>query len=292
MSLDYAGEFTVRTARIIGVAGDFIDITPNLMMIKIYEDITLPAIYGELMMSSSISHADMLPIIGQEELELHISTPGFEDTSDFNFANIDKRFSIYALENRQHHALTTQTMVLKFCSTELLKSNLTTFSRVEKGKYSDIVKKIMSEDIETKKDLNIEETEGLKKMVLPFKHPFEVISQAAAYSVSEANKTTSFLFFENREGFHFRSLPDIYKEDIVWQYTLNSEGLKQEKGGTDIGSDLQTLTGLNMSHNNRLTNTSDGCLGSTTITHDIFNKQYNIKSYQYFDKFFKYNIIL
>ena len=44
------------------------------------------------------------------------------------------------------------------------------------------------------------------------------------------------VFFENREGFHFRSLPQIYKEDTQWTYTLLSAGLKQSKGGVDIGA--------------------------------------------------------
>ena len=290
MALEYAGQFDVKVARIHGVGGDYINIIPNLMMIKIFEDMTLPTIYGELMLYSTTSHADILPIIGQEELELHLITPDFEEIADFNFGasaiNHSERFSIYALENRQHHDLTNQTMILKFCSPEMLISSRKTFSRVERGTYSNIVNRIMSQEVGTSKTLHIEETLGDKKMVLSYMHPFDAVAQAATYSTSNENKTTSYVFFENRDGFHFRSLPQIYKEDTQWTYTLLSEGLKQSKGGVDIGADLKSITSLKMYHNNRLANTIDGSLGSTTITHDIFNKQYRTSSYDYFTQFY------
>jgi len=283
-NLQNAGEFEVIDAKLHG-NGVIIDLKENLSMaaIKWYEDISWPCIHGELIITTTHAYADQLPILGQEKLELILGTPDFPEQFDFGGELEDGRwFDVYAVENRSHDK-NLQSFVIKFASPESLTNARITFSESLQGTYSEIVGQVMLDHIDTKKAVFLEATNGEKNVVVTTQHPFNVIGTAASHSLTDDKKLPAFRFFENREGFHFKSVSTLFKQPSIWKFGVNAEGLKQTgQGQADLVKDLQSLTHMTLSQNDRLMDTEDGVIGAKLIAYDIFNKQYKTQEYSYF----------
>ena len=284
--LQYAGEFTIVTAKLHAQGNSkYIDLKNNssISVLQIHEDIHQPCISGEMVIQTTHAYADQLPIIGQEKLELVLQTPDFEEKIDYG--EIGKWFDVYSVKQRQHKG-NLQTFIIKFISPESSTNARTTISESIQGPYSEIVSFIMNEHISTTKQVFVEASNGEKNMVVTTQHPFDVIGTATAHSLTEDKKLPAYSFFENFDGFHFKSASFLFNQPSIWKFSVNSEGLKQEGGGkTDLVKDLQSLTHMTFKQNDFLLDVEDGVVGSKLIVHDIFNKQYKTEEYSYFDNF-------
>ena len=90
---------------------------------------------------------------------------------------------------------------------------------------------------------------GNKKIITPNVKPFTLITKAMKESISIVNSNTSYMFFENTKGFHFRSLASMYAQKPQLAYTTSISGSKVGKGGViDVFADLQTILSYNFHH--------------------------------------------
>jgi hypothetical protein len=67
---------------------------------------------------------------------------------------------------------------------------------------------------ETEKDFFFEKTKGLHGFSLTNIHPFDAINIVRKSAVSEKYKGSAFVFFENKAGFHFKSLEKLIDEGL------------------------------------------------------------------------------
>ena len=284
--LQFAGEFKIEVAKLHAEAtSKVIDLKKNasVLTLKIFEDIRQPDISGEMILSTTHAYADQLPILGQEKLELVLKTPEFDEK--FDFSAPWRWFDVYSVKQRTHSG-NLQTIIIKFISPESLINARTMISESIQGTYAEIVEKVMYDNVGTKKTLDVEETEGHKNMVIANKHPFDVIGQATAHSISIDKKLPAYRFFENSNGFHFKSVSSMFKQPSIWKFGVNSEGLKQQgSGDSDIIKDLQSFTKMVLKQNDLLMDIEQGVMGAKLLVHDIFNKQYTYRGYSYFDSF-------
>ena len=91
--------------------------------------------------------------------------------------------------------------MLNFISSEIVKNQRTKVLQTLKGSYSDIVKNMLINYVNCKKDLYIEPTVGVKKIISPNIRPFDVITMAMNESVSAQGKggtggDPTYLFFD------------------------------------------------------------------------------------------------
>ena len=107
--LQYAGEYHLHEAEIIPPSGDSIQVTNTAIEFSIYEDIFVSGLYGDITIVDTDSLTEIVPIIGQEQLVLHITTPGLEDSP------IRHNFSIYAIARREDLSKGGQVLKLLFC---------------------------------------------------------------------------------------------------------------------------------------------------------------------------------
>jgi hypothetical protein len=90
---------------------------------------------------------------------------------------------------------------------------------IKKGQVSDsyqlpvheIVNIIMTDKkyVNTLKKVYVEKTKGLDKIVLPSLYLFQAIDYLKGRAVSAETKNSSFVFFENQFGFHFRTIESL-----------------------------------------------------------------------------------
>jgi hypothetical protein len=273
------GDFELVKAEIITSSGLVIDLSASIINITIFEDTSMTAITGDILLQDSVALTSMGPIIGQEYLKLKLRTPSLteeEETIDFT----ENVLIVNALEARRDVSDKIQAYMLSFTTSELVKNQRTKVSRSLKGSYSDIVK-IMLGEVGCKKKIWVEPTSGSKRIVAPNVRPFDIIRMATREAVSKFFANSNYLFFETLKGYHFRSLSSLYAQSPSQTYTSYIKGTGTNKGGAvDIQRELGNILDFEMvDSGDTLLNYTVGVFASNLIVHDIFSKSY--KKYQY-----------
>ena len=282
-----AGDFEIEKAYMISSTGEEQNIATNIIGLRIWEDIELPVVHGELTMYNTVSFADEFPMIGSEKLELVLKTPAF--TGKKIDIQGEKAFWIYQCTQREHQR-NLQIFTLKFCSPEMAINSSKNFSQSIEGTASEIVSKIMKTHIKTVKDISFHDTQDRKNIVFSNTHPYSAISQLTSDSISSSQQQPGYYFFENLDGFHYKNIENMAEGPIVWDYQVDDTGaadITLKDGPRDYDLEMHTILVHKMNHPDRSMDIRSGALGSTLIVHDIFNKQFKIKKYNSTDNFNK-----
>lgn len=287
-NLQFAGEFSLEKCDLISSSGVAADISKIVAEINIFEDIFSTALTGSIILADTNNLVDNMPIIGQEYISMKIITPGLDGDDGIDFT--ENVFCVYEMGGRTPSGSNSEIIELKICSPELLRNQRTRVSKAYEESISVIVQSIMENEkyINTKKDLYIEPTLGIRKILSPNFHPFHLIRQLKRESMSAKNDSPHYLFFENINGFHFRSLQSLYSDGIQGEYHFGDKGTdEQYSSSNDSGKLVQAYKRIiNLSvpnKNNSLLDVKGGMLGSTLIMHDIYNKRYKTSTFSYFD---------
>ena len=161
--------------------GDFIQ------RIFLFEDMELFGITGWIDMLDTYNLVRNSLILGEELLYLKFETAGVDvaglgSTWPVDFSK--QPMQVHTVQNMKETASNAGASIqsgltyrLHFCSPELLTNERVRVSRTLQGTYSDMVKDILKNDLKTTKNIEIEETEDLKHIVVPNMRPFDAIGQ-------------------------------------------------------------------------------------------------------------------
>ena len=287
--IQYAGEYKLLKLQLYSSDNrKNIDLTGITVEINIFENIFLNAISASLMVVDTADLINNIGIFGQEFVELEIETPSLDDYP------IKLTFSVYKIGAREDANAGAAIYELSLVSPEFMLNHRRRISKSYSGNISTMVEDALKNDlyIQTKKGLFIEPTKGVRKIVSPNLHPYMFIQNLALEAQSAESASPHYLFFENMRGFWFISLQQLYNQDTVGVYNASQAGELLDNKTIDIQSQLETAINYNITGNNdTLMNVKSGMLGSTIITHDIYNKSYSKNTYGYFDDFDKHKRI-
>ena len=293
----FAGEFNLEKCELISSAGVSADISGIIVEINIFESIFANALTGSIILTDTNNLADNMPIIGQEYISLKISTPGLEGR-EHNYDFTRNVFCVYELGGKTPAGSNSEIVELKICSPELLRNHRTRISKAYEETVDKIITSILQDSnyINTKKDLYIESTKGVRKILSPNLHPFTLINNLKKEAISGIDENPHFVFFENMRGFHFRSIQSLYSEGSMGEYHYGDKGSDEEyTDSSNSGKLIQSykrITDLTIPNkNNSLLDIKAGMLGSTLIMHDIYNKKYKKSTFNYFEDYDKYQRI-
>lgn len=279
-----AGDFSLAKAIIITSSGIEIPIENNIVSLNLYEDCQRNAISGEVLIQDAADFIGMGPIIGQEYFLLKINTPSFKSEGDI--IDFTKNvFVINSIENRIGVGNNVNVYLLSFTTSELVKNQRTRVNESLSGTYSDIVEDMLNR-VNCQKQIFIEPTNGVKRIVAPNISPFQVISMALKQSTSSLsdNLSPSYMFYETFKGYHFRTLSSMYSQPIAQTYTSYIIGPQAGNVETQLGN----IIGYEIIENSdSLFNFTTGVYGSKLIVHNIYSKSFNEYQYNYFDNFSK-----
>ena len=73
--LQYAGEFTLEHLELISSSGVAVNLITSCLEINIMEDITVHSLSGQLVVADTNDLRQNMPLLGQEQLLMKISTP-------------------------------------------------------------------------------------------------------------------------------------------------------------------------------------------------------------------------
>ena len=281
--LEYAGEYDLIKCDIL-INGNPQPIGPNVLSIKLFENMDMPILHGELVLSNTVSFADTLPLVGEERLELIMETPTMGVPIEFVG---NKAFWVYQCLDRRH-SRNLQILTLKFCSPEMAVNSNKTFSGSLEGTHSEIVQKILSSHIGGPKDISVDDTKEKTNLVFSNTHPFDAISQITSHAITKKSQP-GFYFFEDLDGFKFKSIESMMEGSSQWEYQIQEEGAASflTGGMPDIETEMRRIISHKMNHPDRSFDIAAGVFGSKLIIHDIFNKQIKTKDYNYAENFKK-----
>ena len=211
------------------------DITQGAPEIDYYESIESPSI------SMTLRFIDIDQVIGRKGItggELIELTVKDGDEEEFKITK-DHKLMLNAVSDMNTTAQ-IQEATLEFISQETIINETARLNKKFAGNVSQTVKDILTEDkkgIKTKKKVfgpkkegEIEEDRATNSysFVGNLKRPFDTIQWLCAKSQS-STKNFGFLFFENLDGYHFRSIENLLKQEPLRYEQTDSPFESQNK---------------------------------------------------------------
>jgi len=249
----YPQDFSLKTLNFLTASGQRIEIKKLLVELSYYEDIYSFVASGYITLVDAQGFIELMRLTGNEFIEVNFGKVkgGKNET--------DQLFRVYKSSARKPSGnQNSEVYTLYFCSEELLLSEQNKISKSFKGnKISKIVNNILTDKLKvnsSKIDV-IEETTGLYDFVIPNMKPFEAISWVSTYARPAAYPGADMLFFETKNGFAFRSLQSMFKDNVYATYKYEAKNIDdktqsfQEKTITvldyEISKPFDTLNEIN-----------------------------------------------
>lgn len=274
-----AGDVEVKRIEIVAADGTTVNITNQIVDIQIYEDMFSPFITGSFRVIDALSLSSILPLIGEERVNIEIQTPSFSGAGNV----ISEQFYIYKMGDRGNINDSTVVYTLYFISAEGVMDANRKISKTFQGMHSDIAKSLLGrEGLNTPKNQVVESTSTATKIISNFWTPAQTISRLLD-DAKNSKGTPSFVFFENREGFVFASLESLYSLDPIQNFvddnylrdfSINGKNLR------NISEDFKRIRNLHVPEFfDYLDRTQNGFYSSSLTTYDVTTKKYTFKTY-------------
>lgn len=283
--LRFAGDVSIDKLRIITAKGFYQDVTAQVINVQFYEDIFAPFITGSLILKDTLDLVNLFPFIGEEYLELEISTP----TLDRH--NIKGTYYIYKMSNREVTGDKSVVYQLHFISVEAVVDLNKKTSRVFGDKISKLVEPFIKDKtfgLESNKNIFVEDTLNNTKYISNYWTPIENIVYLTEQAIN-TNKSPSFTFFENRDGFYFISLEKLYDNIVLYDFTYDNYSRDDNPLGGSIRNpekDFKRISEISIpTAFDYMDRIRSGMLGSRQISYDVTKKTYGAKIYNMFERF-------
>ena len=296
---EFAGDYVLKQVVLINHLGFKVDVKFLMTELNIYESIYKSAVTGSIVIADDSNQIARMSVQGLEKIAFFLKTPGVsygsEDVIDAS-EETGEPFHIYKISNRKQPAPGLMIYTLHFASREFMRNLRTKVSQAYDGKYDQAVRNIISDPdyLDSKKKLHYESTGNANKIVVPNLSPFEAINMIAGKSVADKSRGVGYYFYETTSGYYFRSwqsmitgqgeFPRPYKQDFYYQpLRMSSDPKVVEFGQSKIERAYQSVESYEFVNNfhDVAANTTLGTYAHRVISHDLFNKSYDITDYNF-----------
>ena len=246
------------------------DITDQLLEFVLFEDILDDAINGDIVFVDSNNILSGAPVIGREKLEISFSS---RDDNDAFFLPYKKTFKIINTNGLQKDIQNnTEVYTMSIISEAYSESDKIKISKSFNNTPDKIVSSLMS-IINT--PISVEECLYKRKFIVPNISPFQFIKFLCDESTSKVNQSSDFVFFENKDGFNFKSAYTLMQAQTptLITYRINTKGNPDHRFNARhilIDKYFNSLEHYN------------GICGATIITHDIKKKKQLVNKTDYY----------
>lgn len=187
-----------------------------------YEDIFTNYVSGSLVISASSAFQDKLKWSGNETLELEIDKPESQ-LQNIRIFPLKGKYRIFDIKARKLGNDSNENYYITFCSPSLVLSEQTKISKSYKNKrISDIIKDIATTYLGIPSNIYIEQTLGLRDIVIPKLKPFEAINWLCTQAIADdlpkpLQSGAEYLFWANRDGYRCQSIIKLYKDMVIYR---------------------------------------------------------------------------
>ena len=306
---EFAGDYILKEVIITNHIGKKVNVKNIMTELNIYESIFKSAVTGSIVLADSTNQIARMQIQGLERLSFHLKTPGVaygrEDVVDAT-EETGEPFHIYKITDRKQPTPGMTIYTLHFASREFMRNMRTKVSQSYDGKHDRAVIDIMKDPdyLDSRKKLYVEPTGNSSKIVVPNLSPFDAINMIARKSIADKSRGVGYYFYETTTGYYFRSWQNMitnqgqfarpYRQDFYYQPAKISDvaDTKDEKTGEQqdkIAREYQSVEQYQFVNNfhDVAANTALGTYGHRVISHNLFDKSYDIADYNYHNEFGK-----
>lgn len=222
-------QFKVKKVSIMSKGGE-IDISAVYDEINIFDSLFMPMMSGNILITDSVGLSKVLNFDGSEVILISI-----EKSS--NFLSFEKSFRVYKQTDRKNVNQSTEKFVLHFVSDEFVFSMQQRVNQSYQATYSEITQKILQTYLKLENNDRgiIENTSGIRKVIIPNLPPLEAIEWCAKRSLDNKN-APSFVFFSNIFGYNYVSLSSLLNKDSILKINFNPKNLSQNDALTEMNS--------------------------------------------------------
>lgn len=265
----------------------------SLLFLDYYEDLLSPSVMMTVQIMSSTSILNVLPIRGGESVVLNIET----SFGDFEFTDETTLYVYKVSEIAQDSNM--ETFTLNLVSREGITNETARCLKRYDGTIDQSVKKILDDVLNTDnyKTENIESTINSYSFIGNQKKPFHILTWLGPKAIpqstaptkssgtglsSQAKGVAGFLFYQNREGFNFRSVESLVKNTQLG--TSNQKNITKYyyKQTIESNSPYNEYSILNYSFEKNtdiLKNLRVGMYANATYFYDLYSNRLSLIKY-------------
>ena len=209
-----------------------------------------------------------LPLVGTEDIKLE-----FEDNNENKIRvdmNINKVTPVY--EDGSKNVTSLDLVSEEVLRNEMGESRCRTR---ENGLISDSVEKIFTDRLKTEKSLDIEQSANRYNFIGNGRKPFYMLNLLSKQGVPQGSDGSSagFLFFETADGYHFKSIEGLFKQDKKKSYIFNNSTDAQ---AIPAGYDGKILEHQSDSSINVQSKMNMGAYKTKIVLFDSYNCKYDV----------------
>jgi len=278
------GDFAIDELILFGPNKLSIDIKnqTGLINLVISESLYQNFMYGEIKFLDFSNLTDRLELNGQDYIQISFTTPGFS-------GKIEKKKFVVTNFNQLKLAYTGKgkEVTLGFISQDAYVSMQNKINGSYRGTVSDIVSKISESNFSTEL-VELEKTDNEHSFIIPNWGPYKTLNWLSKRAVSASNREDcSFLFYENMDGNHFKSIHSLSKKSPVTEYNYHQP---------NVPVDIRTQEGLHKKfsqiedlkfnrHFDKVKEIDNGVFASNIVSLDLVTKEYTVNQFDYLEHF-------
>lgn len=271
-NLRFAGEYFIDEVTIITTDNAETNLINQVGGIVLYEDLFSPFISGTIFVKDTFDLPGLIGRAGLNKVRLKIYTPSIAK-ENYIYAT----FHIYKHSDRSLTGDRAQQYSLHFISEEAI-PNQKKISKSYSGSPSELVNRIIRDDLRSKKPVYMTPSTNSTKYVSNFWTPTQNITFLSEHSRS--SNGDNYIFYENRDGFNFKCLNDLSNKQVPpLQKFSNIDTLGA--GEKNIDRDYQNIINLNVDTMfDYIADLDAGIIKSKLYISDAVLKRFKIKNFE------------
>ena len=276
--LRFAGDVNLEEVTLRTLNGQAANITGQVISLEIYEDLFTPFMSVSIVLRESVDYISLFPFVGEEYVEVTVSTPNIDQ-------KIQSSFYIYKITDRMYTKEREVAYTIKGISKEYVVDANRKVSQTFKGNIGEIALNLAQKGgLNTDKTIFVEATTNKTAFTAAYWQPSKCLTFLATNATNQ-NLSPTYLFFENRNGYNFRSIDELlkgttYHKFIKDNFSRSPNSETSVSGTKDPQEDFKRILELDVPVlTDYMEDIQTGRLKSRIVSHDLVTKQYSVKDY-------------
>lgn len=258
------------------VTKSIVDISHIIHQISVYEDMYASHMTCNIAVFDGVSLRSLFPITGGEETEINIGERGDQ------IRELKGKFVVYSMSAKTRSKPDVEYYMLHLLTHEQLIDHTKMVKNSFKKPIHQIVQDIVTQyftPVNGKKLITVEETEGLFAFVPASLTPTSILKQCCREAQSHDNPSSTYVFFETVEGYHFATLEYLYKQKPSQVFMLD-ELIDTEANPTGVINLVNNISDINFNNEVNLLNGQFGGRHNRRTHHfDPLTKSFRTTNY-------------
>lgn len=179
---------------------------------SVFESIFTPGITADIKVLDTDDQLGQLKLSGGEEVQFSFKPPGG--------MSADYKFALESIDDLKSEGTQKgKTYLLRCVSEETLHAKTNVVQKSYKQDIASMVEDVHKNYMKSEKPIDTEGTKGTQNIILPSLNPYKAIDMLRRRAVSNDNKSSSYMFFETRNGstptFKFVTLENLFQQGPV-----------------------------------------------------------------------------